>query len=78
MLEMLEYIVKNLVEEPNDVEINTELQGKTKVYKVKVNKKDLGNVIGRGGSVANAIRTVVRSTNDSKERLVIKFEEKQS
>ena len=76
MLEMLEYIVKNLVEEPNDVEINTELQGKTKVYKVKVNKKDLGNVIGRGGSVANAIRTVVRSTNDSKERLVIKFEEK--
>ena len=76
MLEMLEYIVKNLVEEPNDVEINTELQGKTKVYKVKVNKKDLGNVIGRGGSVANAIRTVVRSTNDSKDRLVIKFEEK--
>ena len=76
MLEMLEYIVKNLVEAPNDVEIATEQQGKTKVYKVKVNKKDLGNVIGRGGSVANAIRTVVRSTNDSKERLVIKFEEK--
>lgn len=77
MIEMLEYIVKNLVEAPNDVEIVTEQQGKTKVCKVFVNKKDLGNVIGRGGSIANAIRTVVRSTNDSKERLVIKFEEKQ-
>jgi len=75
MQEMLEYIVKNLVSNPDAVEVNLENQGKTKVFKVKVESKDLGNVIGRGGCIANAIRTVVRSTS-TKERLVIKFEEK--
>jgi len=75
MQEMLEYIVKNLVSNPDAVEISSENQGKTKVFKVKVDAKDLGNVIGRGGNIANAIRTVVRSTS-TKERLVIKFEEK--
>ena len=75
MQEMLEYIVKNLVSNPDAVEVSAENQGKTKVFKVKVESKDLGNVIGRGGNIANAIRTVVRSTS-TKERLVIKFEEK--
>lgn len=75
MQEMLEYIVKNLVSNPDAVEVNLETQGKTKVFKVKVESSDLGNVIGRGGNIANAIRTVVRSTS-TKERLVIKFEEK--
>ena len=75
MQEMLEYIVKNLVSNPEAVEIEAANQGKTKVFKVKVDAKDLGNVIGRGGNIANAIRTVVRSTG-GKERLVIKFDEK--
>lgn len=75
MQEMLEYIVKNLVSEPNVVEIEAENQGKTKVFKVKVASKDLGSVIGRGGCIANAIRTVVKSSSN-KERVVIKFDEK--
>ena len=74
MQEMLEYIVKNLVANPEAVVISAENQGKTKVYKVKVDAKDLGNVIGRGGCIANAIRTVVKSTSN-KERIVIKFDE---
>ena len=75
MQEMLEYIVKNLVSNPEAVEIVVENQGKTKVYKVFVENKDLGNVIGRGGNIANSIRTVVKSTA-GKERIVIKFEAK--
>jgi predicted RNA-binding protein YlqC (UPF0109 family) len=75
MQEVLEYIVKNLVSNPDAVEIVVDQQGKTKVFKVKVDSKDLGSVIGRAGSVANAIRTVVKSTG-GKERVVIKFEEK--
>ncbi|MBR6779190.1 MAG: KH domain-containing protein [Clostridia bacterium] len=75
MQEMLEYIVKNLVSNPDAVEIAVENQGKTKVFKVKVDDKDLGSVIGRGGCIANAIRTVVKSTSN-KERLVIKFDAK--
>jgi predicted RNA-binding protein YlqC (UPF0109 family) len=75
MQEMLEYIVKNLVSNPDAVEITVDNQGKTKVFKVLVDNKDLGSVIGRGGSIANAIRTVVKSTSN-KERLVVKFEAK--
>lgn len=73
---MLEYIVKNLVSNPDAVEITAENQGKTKVYKVKVDSKDLGSVIGRGGCIANAIRTVVKSTAGDRARIVIKFDEK--
>lgn len=75
MQEVLEYIVKNLVSNPDAVEIAVENQGKTKVFKVKVDSKDLGSVIGRGGVIANAIRTVVKSTS-GKDRLVIKFDAK--
>ena len=76
MQEMLEYIVKNLVSNPDAVEITVDNQGKTKVFKVLVDNKDLGSVIGRGGSIANAIRTVVKSTSNDK-RMVIKFDEKE-
>ncbi len=75
MQEMLEYIVKNLISNPDEMEIECIEEKKTKIFKVKLNKKDLGNVIGRGGNIANAIRTVVRSVG-GKERIVIKFEEK--
>ncbi len=76
MQEMLSYIVKNLVSNPDAVEITLETQGKTKVFKVKVDEKDLGSVIGRGGVIANAIRTVVKSASEKKERIVIKFDSK--
>ena len=76
MQKMLEYIVKNLVSNPDAVEIEESNQGKNKVFKVRVEKKDVGNVIGKGGNIANAIRTLVKSVGNSKERLIIKFEEK--
>lgn len=75
MQEMLTYIVKSLVSNPDAVNIVVEQQGKTKVFKVVVDKKDLGSVIGHGGSIANAIRTVVKSVNENRERIVIKFDE---
>ena len=72
MQEMLEYIVKNLVSNPDAVKITVENQGKTKVFKVDVDDKDLGSVIGRGGNIANAIRTVIKSVS-GKDRVVVKF-----
>ena len=76
MQEMLDYIVKNLVSNPDAVEISVDQQGHTTVYKVLVEDKDLGAVIGRGGTIANAIRTVVKSASNGKARFVIKFEGK--
>ncbi len=75
MQEMLEYIVKSLVSNPDAVEISLTEKGHTKIYKVTVDSKDLGSVIGRGGNIANAIRTVVKSTA-GKSKLVIKFDER--
>lgn len=75
MQEMLEYIVKGLVSNPDAVTITADDQGKTTVLKVLVDEKDLGSVIGRGGCIANAIRTVVKSTT-GKNRIVIKFDAK--
>lgn len=76
MQEMLDYIVKNMVSNPDAVEIADESKGKTKIFKVKVLKKDLGAVIGRNGNIANAIRTVVKSLGNPREKLVIKFDAK--
>ncbi len=76
MQEMLSYIVKNLVSNPDAVEIVIEEQGKTIVLKALVDSKDLGCVIGRNGMIANAIRTVVKSTSNEKNKLVIKFDAK--
>lgn len=76
MKEMLEYIVKNMVSNPEAVEIIDESKGKTKIFKVLVLKKDLGSVIGRNGVIANAIRTVVKSLSSGKEKLIIKFDDK--
>ena len=76
MQEMLDYIVKNMVSNPDAVEIADESKGKTKIFKVTVLKKDLRAVIGRNGNIANAIRTVVKSLGNPRERLVIKFDAK--
>ncbi len=74
--EVLEYIVKNLVANKDAVEIESVKQGRTRVFNVWVDKKDLGNVIGHGGAIANSIRTIVKSMSEDKDRLVIKFDAK--
>ena len=62
--ELLEYIVKELVDSPNDVEITEELEGdKTVIFKLKVAENDLGKVIGKKGRTANALRIVMRAAS---------------
>lgn len=62
--ELLEYIVKELVDNPNDVEITEEPEGdKTVIYKLKVAENDLGKVIGKKGRTANALRVIIRAAS---------------
>lgn len=72
MLDLLEFIVKNIVKNKDDVKIEEKQDGKVKIYYVYVNKADIGAVIGKGGNTAQAIRTVVKSMN-SRDRIVVKF-----
>lgn len=59
MKEFVGYIIKNLVDQPDKVQIN-ELRGaQTFIYEVNVDKADIGKLIGKKGRTINAIRVLV-------------------
>jgi len=59
MKDLIEYIAKVLVDNPNEVRV-TELEGKqTSVIELRVAKEDLGKVIGKQGRTARAMRTIL-------------------
>jgi predicted RNA-binding protein YlqC (UPF0109 family) len=59
--EVLEYIARNLVDEPDSVQVTEEQGDGTIILKLSVAPDDMGKVIGRGGRTARAIRDVVRA-----------------
>ena len=64
MKELLEYMVKELVDSPDDVEIEeVEEEEKTVIFNLKVAEDDLGKVIGKKGRTANALRIVMRAAS---------------
>ena len=59
MKDLIEYIAKVLVDNPDDVRV-TELEGRqTSVIELRVAKEDLGKVIGKQGRTARAMRTIL-------------------
>jgi predicted RNA-binding protein YlqC (UPF0109 family) len=71
MKELLEYLARGLVDSPDAVEI-TEVQGDdgTLVLELSVAPDDYGNVIGRGGRTAAALRTIVKAAAVKDKRRV--------
>ena len=59
--EVLEYLVKALVDDPDAVEIEVDEDRRGLRMQVRVGPGDMGRVIGRRGRLANAVRTVVRA-----------------
>lgn len=58
MKEFIAYIVKNMVEKPEEVDVQiVEGQSKTLV-EIRVAKEDIAKVVGKGGRTINAIRTI--------------------
>jgi uncharacterized protein len=71
MKELLEYLARGLVEEPDEVQVK-ELQeddGVT-VLELSVAEDDYGNVIGRGGRTAAALRTIIKTAAAKHKRRV--------
>jgi predicted RNA-binding protein YlqC (UPF0109 family) len=60
MKDLLEYIVKGLVDNPDDVEVYEIENGNTVTLELSVAGDDMGRVIGRRGRVINAIRALVQ------------------
>ena len=74
MKEILETLIKNLVEHTEKVTITEKEEGKTSVFEVKVDESDMGKVIGRQGRVAKSIRTVMKSVAGKEhKRVAIEF-----
>lgn len=75
MRDLIEFIIKNLVSNPDAVEIREEEHDRETVYIVKVDAEDFGKIIGRSGKVATAIRTVVRtSAKKNNKHVFVRFE----
>jgi len=74
MKELIEYIAKVLVDNPDEVSV-TELEGKqTSVIELRVAKEDLGKVIGKQGRTARAMRTILGAASTKlKKRSVLEI-----
>ena len=72
MKELLEYLAKALVEEPDAVQVEQfEEDDGTVVLELSVADDDYGKVIGRGGRTAAALRTVVKAAAVKENRRVL-------
>ncbi|HET7508204.1 MAG TPA: KH domain-containing protein [Solirubrobacterales bacterium] len=71
MTELLEFLVKALVEDPEAVEVEELEEDGDLIYEISVAEGDLGRVIGKGGRIANAIRTIARAAAVRIDRRVI-------
>ena len=60
MKELIEYIATSLVEHLDDVEVTEEWDGHRHVVHLDVNEEDMGKVIGRGGRVAESMRSLLK------------------
>jgi uncharacterized protein len=71
MTELLEFLVRSLVEDPGAVVVEELEEDGDLVYEITVAEEDLGRVIGKGGRVANAIRTIAKAAAVRLDRRVI-------
>jgi predicted RNA-binding protein YlqC (UPF0109 family) len=69
---LLEFLARSLVENPDSVQVNEveEIDGEV-VLELEVADDDLGRVIGRGGRVANALRSVMKAAATREEKRVV-------
>ncbi len=71
MKELIEYIAKSLVDQPDAVKV-TEVEGeRTSVIELSVAKEDMGKVIGKQGKTAIAMRTLLNAASAKQKKRTI-------
>ena len=74
--DFLEFIIKNLVDHPDDVKIDRKVDEMGVLLSLTVNLEDMGQIIGRQGETARAIRNLVRIVGlKNHARVNLKIEE---
>ena len=71
MRELVEFLARALVEDPDSVRVEEVEEDGDVVLEVTVGEDDLGRLIGKGGRVANAIRAVAKAASTRAERRVL-------
>ncbi len=70
MKELLEFIAKSMVSEPDAVSVEEKIQDNAVVLTLHVGEGDMGKVIGKQGRIAKAIRTVVKAAASHENKKV--------
>ena len=71
MAELLAHLARQLVDDPDAVEVQEVQQEGTTVLQLRVAKEDVGKVIGRQGRIARALRAIVRASGARSHRRVV-------
>lgn len=71
MVELLEYIAKSLVDNPDQVEVEQVEEEDIIRLELRVAQEDMGKVIGKQGRIAKAIRTVIKAATVKEKKKVI-------
>ncbi len=69
--DLLEYLAKALVDQPDKVRVEAFENDGSLVLELAVDEDDYGHVIGRGGRTASALRTVVKAAGSRQDRRVL-------
>ena len=70
MKELVEYIVKSLVDKPEAIEVNETQGEQVTIIEIRTAPEDAGKVIGREGRIANSIRTIVKAASAKQQKKV--------
>ena len=74
--EFLEYLVKSIVDHPDDVKVDRKVDEMGVLLSLKVNAQDMGQVVGRQGATAKSIRSLLRIVGiKNNSRVNLKIEE---
>lgn len=74
--ELLEYVVKNLVNNKDVVEVEETTNESKTVLRLKVAKEDMGRVIGKEGRIIRSIREIINAyASKNKEKVAVEIEE---
>ena len=74
MRDLVEFLARALVEHPDAVQVIEVEENGDLVLEVTVGGEDLGRLIGKGGRVANAIRTIAKAASaGTEQRVLVEF-----
>lgn len=71
MRELVEFIAKALVDNPDEVRVNEVEGSQSVIIELRVAQEDMGKVIGKQGRIAKAIRTVVKAAAIKNDKRVV-------